>query len=108
MIRIASPRLCQRQKIGRATPLFLPPALLVGVLLAGCAVPSPRTETITVHVPVAVPCIDAVPTRPALVTDAELRAMSDYQLPLALWRDRLMRQGYESELEATLTACAVR
>lgn len=82
--------------------------LVLLALLAGCAAPAPRTETITVHVPVPVPCVDVLPDRPALVTDAELRAMSDYQLPLALWRDRLMRQGYESELEATLTACAVR
>lgn len=83
-------------------------ALLLVLLLAACTAPAPRTETVTVHVPVPVPCVDVVPARPPLVTDAELRAMSDYQLPLALWRDRLMRIAYESELEATLTACAFR
>ncbi len=83
-------------------------SLVLIVLLAGCAAPAPRVETVTVHVPVPVPCVDVLPARPALVTDAELRAMSDYQLPLALWRDRLMRSAYEAELEATLIACAVR
>ena len=53
--------------------------------------------------PVPVPCVDTAPDRPALVTGVELRAMSDYQLVLALHRDRLMRILYESEFEATLT-----
>lgn len=82
--------------------------LLLALLLAGCAAPAPQTETITVRIPVPVPCVDTAPDRPALVTGAELRAMSDYQLVLALHRDRLMRILYESELEATLTACAAR
>lgn len=82
--------------------------LLLALLLAACAAPAPQTETITVHIPVPVPCVDTAPDRPALVTGVELRAMSDYQLVLALHRDRLMRILYESELEATLTACAAR
>jgi hypothetical protein len=73
------------------------------LLLAGCASAPALPER--VEVPVAVPCVASVPARPDLVTDAALRAMTDFQLVLALWRDRLQRAQYEAELQAVLAAC---
>lgn len=75
---------------------------LFGLLLAGCAT---SEKAITTAVPIAVRCVKEVPSRPALVTDDELQAMNDYQMVLALWRDRLLRIGYEAELEAVIQAC---
>lgn len=78
-------------------------AALPLLLLAGCATAPALPER--VEVPVPVPCVAEVPARPDLVTDAQLRAMTDYQIILALARDRLQRRQYEAELEAALSAC---
>ena len=77
-------------------------AIAAAAALAGCTTAPPAT----VDVPIPVSCVREAPRPPALVTDAELRAMNEYQLPLALWRDRLQRKGYEGELEAVLSACS--
>lgn len=74
------------------------------LLLPGCSVFKPAQ---IVEVPVAVSCVAEVPAAPSLVTDAELKAMSDYQFTLALWRDRLLRAGYIGELEAVVEGCKV-
>lgn len=73
------------------------------LLLAGCtAAPVVPTE---VKVPVPVACIDRPVDKIELMTDDELKALNDYQLPLALWLDRRLRQIYEARLEATLDGC---
>lgn len=77
--------------------------ILVCALLPGCATFGPKT----VEIPVAVSCVDEIPARPALVSDAELKVMNDYQLPLALHRDRKQREGYMRKAEALLLACKV-
>lgn len=77
-------------------------ATFATVSLAACGTAPPAA----VDVPIPVSCVSEAPRAPALVTDAELRAMNEYQLPLALWRDRLQRKGYERELEAVLIACS--
>lgn len=74
---------------------------LLGCMLAACASAVPH-----VSIPIAVPCIKEKPTAPAFVTDAELRAMSDYQLGLALYRYRLQAGGYIGELEAVIDGCS--
>lgn len=78
--------------------------IAMAVLLSGCAatVPAPSSP---ITVPVPVPCITKAPERPNVVSDAELEAMSDYQLVYALWRDRLQRIGYEGELEVIISTC---
>ena len=78
-------------------------ALLASLLLARCASSIPMPEI--VNVPVPVNCIDALPVRPKFYTDAELKAMNDYQLPLALAIDRVQRHLYETKLEAALAGC---
>lgn len=77
-------------------------AIVAAAGLAACSTVPPEA----VHLPIPVSCVREVPRPPALATDAELRAMNDYQLPLALWRDRLQRLSYEHELEAVLQACS--
>lgn len=76
--------------------------LLSSLLLSGCAaVP----ESVTVHVPVPVSCIEVVPVRPSLLSDAQLLALDDYALVLSLAHDRRVRQGYQAELEAVIAGC---
>lgn len=77
--------------------------LTAGLVLAltGCATPLP-----TASIKVPVPCIEKKPDRPVLVTDADLAAMNDYQLPLALRAYHLAAGGYIAELEAVVNGCA--
>jgi len=72
-------------------------------LLSGCAgtIEVPKE----VRVPVPVPCVDRPPERPSLMSDEELLALDDFGLVAALARDRRVRQGYISELEATVEGC---
>lgn len=74
--------------------------LLLTIPLSGCF-----ATVKTVDRPVPVPCIAERPTKPSFVTDDELKAMTDYQLTLALYRDRVQRLGYENEIEAVLVGC---
>jgi len=78
-------------------------SLLAVLLLAGCG-----TTTQVVRVPVPVPCVVELPAAPTISTDAELRAMSDYQLVLAIARERLQLLGYSDELRAAADACGSR
>lgn len=78
-------------------------ALALVVVLAGCA-SGPEIPR-EVRVPVPVPCIDEAPVRPSLLTDAELLALDDYGLVIALARDRRVRQAYELALEAAIAGC---
>ncbi|MCA3072832.1 MAG: hypothetical protein IOD11_20650 [Rhodocyclaceae bacterium] len=78
-------------------------SLLAVLLLAGCG-----TTTQVVRVPVPVPCVVELPAAPTISTDAELRAMSDYRLVLAIARERLQLLGYSDELRAAADACGSR
>jgi len=72
-------------------------------VLAGCSsVPTAPRE---VRVPVPVPCIEQAPQRPSMLSDAEMLALDDYGLVLALARDRRVRQGYQATLEAVVQGC---
>lgn len=69
--------------------------------LAGCV----TTPAPVVEVPIPVPCIETMPERPHLFTDAELARMSGYQLALALRTYHLRASGYIAQLEAVASAC---
>lgn len=80
------------------------PIALPLLLLAGCASAPALPER--VEVPVPVPCVHDVPARPDLVTDAALRAMTDYALILSLFKTTLQLRQYARELEAVLASCS--
>lgn len=71
------------------------------LLLSGCASTMPET----VMVPVPVPCLDAMPDKPALYTDADLLKLPDADFIVALGIDRQVRRKYIGELESVLQAC---
>jgi len=75
----------------------------VVLVLTGCA--NGPTVPAEVRVPVPVPCVETVPSRPSMMSDGELMALDDYGLVVALARDRRIRQGYEAELEAVVAGC---
>lgn len=77
--------------------------LVCSALLAGCA--SGPLIPKEVRVPVPVSCIERPPVRPSMLSDAELLALDDYALVIALARDRRVRQGWEAVLEATIAGC---
>lgn len=91
-------------KLSRVERVLVWLIVLLGLLLVltGCAAPP-----VTASIKVPVPCIEKKPERPVLVTDAELAAMNDYQLPLALRAYHLVAGAYIAELEAVTGACAV-
>jgi hypothetical protein len=72
------------------------------VMVAGCATSPPTV----VRVPVPVPCVVDLPAEPAIASDLELRAMSDYRLVLVIARERLQLLGYAGELRAATEACS--
>lgn len=77
--------------------------LLVSLLFAGCA-SGPQIPK-EIRVPIATPCIDQAPVKPSMLSDAELLALDDYALVIALARDRRVRQGWEAVLEAAVAGC---
>jgi len=76
---------------------------LAVLLLAGCA-SLPDAPTV-VNVPIAVPCLDALPEKPRFVTDGELLTMPDAAFVLALAADRLERGKYMALTDALLAGC---
>ena len=78
--------------------------ILLAMFLVGCNGAIVKDVQL-VKIPVAVPCVDQLPQAPTLRTDAELKALPDYQAVLALIQDRIKREIYESQLEAVLKGC---
>lgn len=77
--------------------------LAVAALLAGCQSLGLPTR---VDVPIAVSCLPAaMPARPDIFTDAQLLAMDDFHLVIALQQNAARLADYLSELEAILVAC---
>lgn len=77
--------------------------LVCSALLAGCA-SGPQIPK-EVRVPVPVSCIDQPSAKPSMLSDAELLALDDYALVIALARDRRVRQGWEATIEAVVAGC---
>ena len=76
------------------------------VLLAACATPQPRTETVEVKIPVPVACLPAEqPGRPAIATNEQLLALSDYDLVLELAAERGELIAYIGQLETLVKGC---
>jgi hypothetical protein len=84
--------------------------LLAALCSAGCAtngpVPEPVVRTVEVRVPVAVPCIETMPTRPLIYTRAEILARPNAEAAALLLDQVNVRDGYIGELEAVAAPCA--
>ena len=81
-------------------------ALAAAVIQAGCATaPEPKIDVRTVNVAVPVPCREPVPDRPAFPIDDLKPGASLNQFVSAALAERLLRDGYEGQLEAALRAC---
>ena len=78
-------------------------AIFVLLALAGCASAPPAP--VRVEVPVMVPCIRAVPARPAYEFDKLTATATDGEIILALARDWSRGRKYEGELAATIEGC---
>jgi hypothetical protein len=76
--------------------------LIVLMVCAGC---SSVPQMVTVNVPVPVACVEQAPPRPHVFKAPELKAMDDWQLPLALDYNRLQLELYAMALEAALAGC---
>lgn len=72
-------------------------------LLAGCASAPPTP--VRVEVPVMVPCVGTVPTRPAYEFDKLPATATDGEIILALTRDWPRGRKYEGELKAIAQSC---
>lgn len=83
-------------------------AAALAIALTACAgrdkrdPPPPVRE---VKVPVLVPCIEAMPAKPAFAVDALPLGADVWEQMAALRAERMQRKGYEAELEAELQAC---
>lgn len=79
-------------------------AVIFGMLaLAGCTSAPPAP--VRVEVPVMVPCVGAVPQRPAYEFDKLPAAATDGEIILALARDWSRGRKYEAEIEAVVAGC---
>lgn len=76
-------------------------ALLIALLLTGCATPAPER----VLVPVPVPCRVELPAEPAWATDGLPASAPLWDLARALLAERQQRIGYEAQLRAALESC---
>ena len=82
-------------------------ALAAAVIQVGCATaPEPKIDVRTVNVAVPVPCREPVPDRPAFPMDGLRPGTSLNQFVSAALAERLVRSGYEIQLETALRACA--
>lgn len=83
--------------------------LVCSTTLVACAGPAPPplmdTQTVQVKVAVPVPCIDALPAGPAMLTDKQLMTGSGADVVDQLWIEHLQMRGYNAQLVAVLLAC---
>ncbi len=81
-------------------------ALAAAVIQIGCATaPEPVIDVRTVNVAVPVPCREPVPDRPAFLMDGLKPGTSLNQFVSAALAERLVRDGYELQLETALRSC---
>jgi hypothetical protein len=71
-------------------------------LIQGCATTCPPQLPPRI---IQVPCVDQLPTKPKLHTDAEIKAMPEYDAVIALLMDRIDSAVYVEQLEAVLEGC---
>jgi len=77
--------------------------LLSSLFLTACQ-SIPEAPTV-VKIPIIAPCIDTIPPKPPLVTDAELLAMPDSAFVIAIAADRIERGKWMAVAEAVMAGC---
>jgi len=80
-------------------------AAIVIFMLAGCETAPPIVETVTVEVPVPVPCRVPPIDRPPFAVDHVSPADDMVTINRALRAELEQRRGYEIKLEAGVKAC---
>lgn len=82
-------------------------AVLILVLLAGCAAKPEIRQPAAIEVDkaVAVKCIKEAPARPSYATERLPPQATDIQYGDALAGDWVLSRGYERELEIAVQAC---
>lgn len=76
---------------------------LLCVVASGCAT---EPSLPSASIPVAVSCVPQdAPTFPPLRSNAELKALDDRRIVLALAEERLSLLGYSKRAEAVINAC---
>ena len=81
-------------------------ALAAAVIQVGCATaPEPKIDVRTVKVAVPVPCREPVPAKPSFPMDGLRPGTSLNQFVSAALAERLVRDGWESQLETALRTC---
>ena len=78
-------------------------ALLLACSLSGCG--TLFGPTVTVKVPVPVPCNPPAVDRPAMPTEALLGLEDVFVVGRALWAELEVRDGYEERLRAAVDGC---
>ena len=78
--------------------------LMLTAVLTGCA-SAPRVETSEVRVPVPVACIEPVPPRPAMPTEALRPGITIDDFARAAMAEIERREGYEGQLLTALENC---
>lgn len=73
--------------------------------LLGCVAPQPVIQTVTVKVPVSVPCLKVMPTKPDILPLDQVLALSDYEATIRLAQDHLKSLDYQQQIDAILPAC---
>lgn len=81
--------------------------MLALLVLAGCAAPAPQvvTRTVTVEVPVGVPCRTPQIARPVWPLDVLPTDANDYEWARAALAEIEVRNGYEARLEGAVAGC---
>ena len=81
-------------------------ALAAAAIQVGCATaPEPKIDVRTVSVAVPVPCREPVPAKPSFPMDGLRPGTSLNQFVSAALAERLVRDGYQLQLETALRAC---
>jgi hypothetical protein len=80
-------------------------AILLALLVAGCAAPEVRYQTVNVPTPVVVACVVQVPEEPKWAVDALPADADDFELAKAYRVERRQRAQYNRELQAAMAAC---
>lgn len=75
-------------------------------MVSGCSILTPKVHIERVDVPVLIPCNILAPKRPVMpFTDATDSSEDVYVLTQRTLAEIERRKGYETELEAAISAC---